>query len=234
LDELVDKEGEYMASLPSERLEALQRLFPSLDVHTNSVRLLNADPPVFLLEGVLDDKECEAFIESMRDRDGQFPERLGQSDLPGIPSWLGPVKNAIRGLPVLDWLGNPTVRWTYKSRNLLFEFQKKVRSICGLDLEKGAANVKHYRTDQWLPVHIDYNHATLMAYLNDVEEGGHTLFPTLGFKVRPQKGCALVWPNQPPLKHAGDRVVNGEKWILFYNWPAEQNWEYTDNFDFNE
>ena len=35
----------------------------------------------------------------------------------------------------------------------------------------------------------------------------------------------LVWPNQPPLKHAGDKVLDGEKWIMFYNWPAEQRLE---------
>jgi len=74
----------------------------------------------------------------------------------------------------------------------------------------------------------------MLVYLNDVGEGGETVFPTLGFKVAATKGSALIWPNQPPLKHAGDRVVGGEKWILFYNWPGEQNWEYTDNFDFVE
>mmetsp|Transcript_29413 Transcript_29413/g.80407 ORF Transcript_29413/g.80407 Transcript_29413/m.80407 type:complete len:355 (-) Transcript_29413:75-1139(-) len=234
-DELAEREGRYFLELEPEELEALERKFPSLDVTAPGLRLLSSDPPVFLMEGLLNDAECEAFVESMRDKDGNFPEQLGQSNLPALPSWLNSVKALVKGVPVLDWLGNPTVRWTYKSRVLLSRLLKQTRERFSLDLESGAANIKHYRQDQWLPVHIDYNHATLMAYLTDVPDGGHTLFPTLGFKVKPKKGSALVWPNQPPLKHAGDRVgPRGDKWILFYNWPAEQNWEYSDNFEFNE
>lgn len=233
-EELVVVEGEFAAELPPERLEALQQKFPTLNISSPSLRIINDDPPIFVLEDLLDPETCQAFLNSMRNKDGTFPERLGQSDLPGLPSFLSPLKIAVRGMPVLDWLGNPTVRWTYKSRVLLSALIIKVRKICGLDLEYGAANIKHYRQDQWLPTHIDYNHATLMAFLNDVREGGHTLFPTLGIKVKPRSGSALVWPNQPPLKHAGDRVIDGEKWILFYNWPAEQNWEYDGNFEFND
>ena len=38
------------------------------------------------------------------------------------PGWLGPLRTAFRGVPVLDWLGNPTVRWTYRSRQPLVFF----------------------------------------------------------------------------------------------------------------
>ncbi|CAE8739055.1 unnamed protein product [Polarella glacialis] len=234
LDQLVEVDGEYLTSLAPEKLVALQRMFPTLDVQQPGLRLVSEDPPIFILEDVISEETCALFVESMRGKDGQFPERLGQSNLPALPSWLGAAKTVLRGVPVLDWLGNPTVRWTYRSRLLLTDMLQKVTKDYGLDLLQGAANIKHYRQDQWLPVHIDYNHATMMAYLNDVGEGGHTLFPTLGIKVKPRKGSAMVWPNQPSLKHAGDRVTQGEKWVLFYNWPAEQNWEYDDNFDFND
>mmetsp|Transcript_123638 Transcript_123638/g.276031 ORF Transcript_123638/g.276031 Transcript_123638/m.276031 type:complete len:345 (+) Transcript_123638:90-1124(+) len=234
LEDLQEVVGEYTTNLPPERLQALSRSFPTLNVSMPGLRLLHEDPPVFILEGLMDEVESRNFIEAMRAKDGSFPERLGQSDLPAIPSFLSPLKTMLQGVPVLDWLGNPTVRWTYRSKCLLSELLLKVRKAYGLDLEQGSANIKHYRTDQWLPVHIDYNHATMMAYLNEVDQGGHTIFPTLGFKVRPERGSALVWPNQPSLKHAGARVTKGEKWILFYNWPAEQNWEYDGNFDFNE
>ncbi|CAJ1429807.1 unnamed protein product, partial [Effrenium voratum] len=231
LESLVEVQGEYIKDLPAERLAALRAVFPELS-DTEKIRLVSEDPPVLLLEQLLSEEECEAFVESMRDPDGSFPERLGQANL-DVPGWLTPLRAAFRGVPVLDWLGNPTVRWTYRSRCLLDSYLQKVRDRCGLDLSYGAANIKHYRQDQWLPVHIDYNRATLMTYLNEVGDGGHTLFPTLGIKVKPARGSALVWPNQPPLKHAGDAVKQGEKWILFYNWPAEQNWEYDGNFEFN-
>lgn len=232
--DLREAEGVVLSELTPERLEAVWRLFPGLHVSEPGIQLISEDPPVLLLEDVLDADECEAFIESMRGKDGKFPERLGQSNLPALPSWMDPVKTALRGVPVLDWLGNPTVRWTYKSRRLLNLMLDKVKSRFGLEVKAGAANIKHYREGQWLPVHIDYNHATLLTYLSDVEEGGETFFPTLGIKVKARKGSAVVWPNQPPLEHAGERVVRGEKWIIFYNWPAEQNWEYDDNFEFND
>ena len=232
LDSLTEVAGSYAKDLPPERLQAAKRVFPEVDLQAEGLRLMSEDPPVLLLEGILSDKECTDFVESMRDKDGNFPERLGQANI-DVPGWLTPLRTAFRGLPVLDWLGNPTVRWTYKSRCLLDVYLQKVRDRCGLDLSYGQANIKHYRKDQWLPVHIDYNRATLLTYLNDVTDGGHTLFPTLGIKVKPAKGSAVIWKNQPPLKHAADRVVQGEKWIIFYNWPAAQNWEYDDNFEFN-
>ena len=36
---------------------------------------------------------------------------------------------------------------------------------------------------------------TVFLYLNDVEEGGGTDFPTLGVTVEPKRGRALIWPS---------------------------------------
>lgn len=37
--------------------------------------------------------------------------------------------------------------------------------------------------------------ATLLYYLSDVQEGGSTVFPSLGLAVHPQRGSALFWYN---------------------------------------
>lgn len=63
--------------------------------------------------------------------------------------------------------------------------------------------------------------ATLLMYLNDVEEGGETFFPGLGLAVKPSKGAAIYFHYtdgqgrfDPQTLHGGAPVVSGEKWIV--------------------
>jgi len=63
--------------------------------------------------------------------------------------------------------------------------------------------------------------ATLIVYLNDVEEGGQTIFPESGLAVTPRKGCALYFEYcnsggqlDPASLHAASPVQQGEKWIV--------------------
>jgi prolyl 4-hydroxylase len=62
--------------------------------------------------------------------------------------------------------------------------------------------------------------ATLIVYLNTVEEGGETILPEIGLKVAPVQGNALYFAytnslNQvdPLTYHGGNPVIRGEKWI---------------------
>lgn len=71
---------------------------------------------------------------------------------------------------------------------------------------------------------------TTMAYLNDVEEGGATLFAALGFQIEPKRGALLIWnnalpdgrPNESTL-HAGLPVVRGVKYIIT-KWYRTREW----------
>ncbi len=63
--------------------------------------------------------------------------------------------------------------------------------------------------------------ATAICYLNDVEEGGETVFPRLNITVKPEKGDLLYFKYNYPdnnvnrlTLHAGRPVLpNQEKWI---------------------
>jgi prolyl 4-hydroxylase len=62
---------------------------------------------------------------------------------------------------------------------------------------------------------------TLLVYLNDDFEGGHTVFPNCGVDVKPRQGMGVLWrnidDNGTNLKssfHAGESVTGrGTKWI---------------------
>lgn len=53
---------------------------------------------------------------------------------------------------------------------------------------------------------------TLLLFLNDDFEGGHTEFPELQRMVAPQRGRALVFPQE--LAHQGMPVSGGTKYVL--------------------
>jgi hypothetical protein len=65
-----------------------------------------------------------------------------------------------------------------------------------------------------------------LIYLNDVEEGGETSFPELGFSVKPKKGMGVFFGSldksgncDKRTKHVGAKVTVGEKKVL-------QRWYY--------
>jgi prolyl 4-hydroxylase len=63
-------------------------------------------------------------------------------------------------------------------------------------------------------------HSTVCVYLNNVQEGGETVFPDKAVTVQPQRGRAVMFrnlgadgsPNASSL-HAGKPVLAGEKWL---------------------
>lgn len=63
--------------------------------------------------------------------------------------------------------------------------------------------------------------STLIIYLNDVEEGGATVFPSIGLSVIPKRGSAVYFEYynslgqvNPLTLHAGAPVIKGEKWAV--------------------
>lgn len=62
---------------------------------------------------------------------------------------------------------------------------------------------------------------TAMAFLNAVEEGGHTHFVQIGASIEPKPGVLLAWNNARPdgspnedTIHAGTPVLSGVKYVL--------------------
>lgn len=75
-------------------------------------------------------------------------------------------------------------------------------------------------TDEF-PPHVDVADAqsatrflVAFLYLNDVEEGGETLFPTMQLSIKPKAGSLLMFPPLWPWLHAGARPISGPKYIV--------------------
>lgn len=83
--------------------------------------------------------------------------------------------------------------------------------------------VKHYVAElgDSFDVHVDcMNKQTstrmlaIFTYLNDVNEGGETLFPTLNIQVEPAVGRTVVFPPGWQYPHAGLAPISGDKYLL--------------------
>jgi prolyl 4-hydroxylase len=75
------------------------------------------------------------------------------------------------------------------------------------------------------PLHIDANSSenssrclAMLLYLNDVEEGGETIFPNLNLIFKPTKGTLLIFPPTWMFPHIGAKPISNEKYILSTYW----------------
>jgi len=114
----------------------------------------------------------------------------------------------------------------------LAAFRDRVAAVCGLTVEEFLPlaedlQVVWYGPGDEFGLHHDSSagfagarrELTLLVYLNDVTEGGDTVFPAAGLAVTPTRGSALLFYNldektgepDPLAVHAALPVVSGEK-----------------------
>lgn len=202
-----------------------------LNDRTITLQLVARNPQVTVFSNVLSDDECNALIEVGR-------ARL-QPDT---------VIDKLNGASVED----TNTRSSYGTflRHDEFDWVKTIAQRVAelvrwpLARQEDIA-LSYYRAGQEFLPHCDYfdtqgsnieellhagqRIATLVVYLNDVLEGGGTLFPQAGFEIRPQRGCGTYFTYQrpdgspdPTSLHGGNPVIAGDKWIATF-WFVEQD-----------
>lgn len=115
---------------------------------------------------------------------------------------------------------------------------KRISEVMSWPVENGEGiQILHYNRGAEYKPHFDYfppeeagsgvhlahggqRVATLVMYLNDVDEGGETIFPDIGLNIAPRKGSAAYFAYcdqhnrvDPLTLHGGNPVIRGEKWI---------------------
>lgn len=179
-------------------------------------------PCLAVLEGLLTDDECSALIELGRPRltpstlvDPETGQDIVASGRTSFGMFFRPRENA-----------------------LVARIDRRLSEVMGLPEENGEGlQLLHYPALAESTPHFDFlrptndaNRAsiersgqrvsTLLAYLNDVEAGGETLFPALGSSVSPARGRGVYFEYANSLGqvderslHAGGPVLSGEKWV---------------------
>ena len=195
----------------------------------HKAELLNPNPLVATVDGFLSDSECGDLIDLARDGlrrsvvTGRDQEHQVSDIRTSSECLLHPAKHA-SVMGVLMKIG--------------MALRMPVTHAEGL-------NVLNYQPGEAFSDHLDgklldvpseaearFRHEggqrlfSTMIYLNTVAEGGATVFPKLGAKVSPAPGRLLIFANtlagareaSELSLHAGEQVVDGEKWACIAWW----------------
>ncbi|MCD5322164.1 MULTISPECIES: 2OG-Fe(II) oxygenase [Pontibacillus] len=166
------------------------------------------EPLIVVLDNVASEKECDRIITTSQDRLER--SRIGQAR----------ETNEMRTSSGMFFEEN--------ENTLIHRMERRLSAIMNVPIEHAEGlQVLRYQPGQEYKPHHDYfkqsdnnRISTIVLYLNDVEEGGETLFPHLGLSVTPKKGMAVYFEyfyqdallNEKTL-HSGNPVVQGEKWV---------------------
>jgi prolyl 4-hydroxylase len=180
------------------------------------------EPLILILENVLSSAECEALIDLAKDR--MLRAKIGKSHI------------------VSDIRTNSSMFFEESENELIHRIETRVSDLMNIPISHAEPlQILHYKAGDQYQSHFDYftsgnvvnnRISTLVMYLNDVEEGGETHFPSLHFSVTPKKGSAVYFEyfyNDIGLNaltlHAGNPVAVGEKWVAT-QWMRRQRHRY--------
>jgi prolyl 4-hydroxylase len=200
---------------PGHRLRAGER----------DVRVLQRlqSPVVVTLESVLSAAECEQLI-------GMARPRLRRSTVIDAPTGA----NSVVGQRSSDGMF-----FRLRETPLIAQLDERLAAIMNGPTENGEGlQVLRYHPGGQYPPHFDFldpatpggeqsiarsgqRVSTLIVYLNDVMEGGETVFPEVGLSVVPRRGNGLYFEYtnsrmqlDARSAHGGAPVIQGEKWIV--------------------
>ncbi|PRW32905.1 Prolyl 4-hydroxylase subunit alpha-2 isoform A [Chlorella sorokiniana] len=208
-------------------------LAPAPDSKRPWMQVLDAEARIFLFHNFLTEAECDHIVglaKPKMERSGVVDTKTGNSDISDIRTSSGTFLE--RGQDdVIAGIEERIARWTL------------------LPVGNGEGlQVLHYSKNQEYQAHWDYffdeknvanggnRYATVLMYLNDVEEGGETVFPNIPapggdngpefsecarkhLAAKPRKGAAVLFHSikttgelEKKSLHTACPVIKGEKW----------------------
>lgn len=124
--------------------------------------------------------------------------------------------------------------------------EARIAAVAGMEVEYlERLNLVRYSPGQFFNKHHDgrFRPVTVFLYLNDLEkeDDGETFFPVLGLKIKPMRGCAVMWRNTHDGKedmrmvHCGLPPKTGVKFgvnCFFNQKPVKSFEEMTDDVEY--
>ena len=193
----------------------------------DNVTMYAADPILYVVDNFLSNDECDAFIEASEGK-------LQPSTVINLDNELQH-ENRTSENCWIEHDANDIVHEVSKRLSILVQIPiRNAEQYQLVYYEKGGEYKAHFDSfdfhseegkKNWEPG--GQRMLTVIAYLNDVENGGGTDFPELGFFIPPKKGDIVVFNNtlesndlgnhpqiHPQSLHAGMPVISGKKWIV--------------------
>jgi prolyl 4-hydroxylase len=189
-------------------------------------------PVVAVLDGVLSEEECDELIRlsaHKMQRSTTVDPRSGKHEV------------------IADRSSEGTF-FMVNADPFITRIDRRIGEVMNWPVENGEGlQVLHYGVGGEYKPHFDYfppedpgsqvqmtiggqRVSTMVMYLNEVEEGGTTIFPELGLEVVPKKGSAVYFEYcnshhqlDKLTLHAGAPVTRGEKWIVT-KWMRERRY----------
>lgn len=167
-------------------------------------------PLILVMDNVLSYVECDALVELAKDR--MQRAKIGKSH------------------QISDIRTSSSMFFEESENEWIHKIETRASELMSVPVSHAEPlQILHYRAGEQYQPHFDYfttgdavnnRISTMVMYLNDVEEGGETYFPSLQFAATPRKGSAVYFEyfyNDSRLNeltlHAGSPVAAGEKWV---------------------
>ncbi|CAB3223330.1 unnamed protein product [Arctia plantaginis] len=177
----------------------LSKNHPFLKIAPFKVETKHLNPDIFLFHDVLTDSEIRNIKE------------LGRPLLQRAKAFDDDIKDNIFVSYRISKLA-----WLYDGdSDIIDRISQRVSDMTGLSVEYAEPlQLCNYGIGGHYEPHLDF------SMMSDVDQGGATVFPTLGLTIYPIKGTAIFWFNMYPsgagnkaTRHAACPVLQGDKWV---------------------
>jgi Rps23 Pro-64 3,4-dihydroxylase Tpa1-like proline 4-hydroxylase len=175
-----------------------------------------------------DSKTCRSIVEYVKCLDdwstAQVRFEVGRAE------FVTSVRPDTRLARILDSVhtGELYARFDQKMDKIVKPLIKRIFGV-GLHEHSGTQILRyppggHYVPHQDAGSDMRYRYFTVVCYLNDDFEGGHTWFPSLNYSATPQAGKAMLFPSI--FYHCAQPVIQGEKFVIvsWVHGPSPLKW----------